>query len=259
MAYAGNMATLKGLTLDTPAVYRIGVQGFLDESWCDRMKGVDIQASNRPDEAPVTLLVGCFIDQAALAGVLNTLYDLGYPLLTVELLEAQPLGKARTPGVGPPEKGHAATHLERRTAMALGPIDFLALEFPGNKFDGSILTSLLELVQAGVIRIIDLVVIVKDQDGRVIVRELQELDPDAIRVLDPLDVKVTSMITRNDIDLIAAQLANSSAAGLLLFENLWAIKTKQAMLDADARVVMFERIPHEVVEENLAEMAGIGA
>jgi hypothetical protein len=142
--------------------------------------------------------------------------------------------------------------------MTLGPIDFLALEFPGNKFDGSILTSLLELVQAGVIRIIDLVVILKDQNGSVIVRELQELDPDAIRVLDPLEAKVTSMITRNDIDLIAAQLADNSAAGLLLFENLWATRTKQAMLDADARVLMFERIPHEVVEENLADMAAIG-
>jgi hypothetical protein len=142
--------------------------------------------------------------------------------------------------------------------MSLGPIDFLALEFPGNKFDGSILTSILELVQAGIIRVIDLVVILKDQDGGVIVRELQELNPDAIRVLDPLDVEVTSMITRNDVDAIAAQLANNSTAAAMLFENLWAIKTKQAMLDADARVVMFERIPHEVVEENLAEMAGIG-
>jgi hypothetical protein len=143
--------------------------------------------------------------------------------------------------------------------MTLGPIDFLALEFPGNKFDGSILTSLLELVQAGVIRIIDLVVIVKDQEGSVLVRELQELDPDTIRVLDPLQVEVTSMITRNDIDGNAAALANNSAAGLLLIENLWAVKTKQAMLDADARLLLFERIPHEVVEENLAEMAAIGS
>jgi hypothetical protein len=143
--------------------------------------------------------------------------------------------------------------------MTLGPIDFLALEFPGNKFNGSILTSLLELVQAGVIRIIDLVVIVKDQDGSVIVRELQELDSDTIRVLDPLQVEVSSMISRNDIDGFATALANNHAAGLLLIENLWAIKTKQAMLDADAQLLMFERIPHEVVEENLAEMAAIGA
>jgi hypothetical protein len=142
--------------------------------------------------------------------------------------------------------------------MTLGPIDFLALEFPGNKFDGSILANLLGLVHAGVIRIIDLVVIVKDQDGTVIVRELQELDPDNIRVLDPLKVEVTSMITRNDIDGFAAVLPNNSTAGLLLIENLWAVKTKQAMLDADARLLMFERIPHEVVEENLAEMAAIG-
>ena len=143
--------------------------------------------------------------------------------------------------------------------MTLGPIDFLALEFPGNKFNGEILASLLDLVQAGTIRIIDLVVILKDQDGSVIVRELQELDPDSIRVLDPLRVEVNSMITRNDIDGFAAALANNSAAGLLLIENLWAVKTKQAMLEADARLLLFERIPHEVVEENLAEMAAIGS
>ena len=143
--------------------------------------------------------------------------------------------------------------------MALGPIDFLALEFPGNKFKGEIIPNLLELVEAGTIRIIDLVVIAKDQDGSVFVRELNELDPDTIRIFDPLKIEVTSMITRNDVDGIAAELANNSTAGLLLFENLWALKTKQAMLDAGARVVMFERIPHEVVEENLAEMAGIGS
>jgi hypothetical protein len=141
--------------------------------------------------------------------------------------------------------------------MTVGPVDFLALEFPGNKFDGSILASLLELVETGVIRIIDLVVIVKDQDGEVIVRELKELDPDTVRILDPLRVEVTSMITRNDVDAIAAGLDNNSTAGLLLFENVWAVKTKQAMLDANARLLMFERIPHEVVEENLMEIAAI--
>jgi hypothetical protein len=143
--------------------------------------------------------------------------------------------------------------------MTLGPIDFLALEFPGNKFDGSILTSILELVQAEVIRVIDLVVILKDRDGNVIVRELKELDPDTVRILDPLNVEVTSMITRNDVDDIAAGLDNNSTAAALLFENLWAIKTKQAMLDANARVLMFERIPHEVVEENLKDIAEIAS
>ena len=44
----------------------------------------------------------------------------------------------------------------------------------------------------------------------------------------------------------------------MLFENVWALKTKQAMLDANGRLLMFERIPQDVVEENLAEMAAIG-
>jgi hypothetical protein len=87
------MSTPKGLTFDTAAVYRIGVQGFLDRSWSDRMNGVDIRARNRSDGAPVTVLTGRFVDQAALAGVLNTLYDLGFPLLKVELIEAQPMVK----------------------------------------------------------------------------------------------------------------------------------------------------------------------
>jgi hypothetical protein len=83
----------KGFTLDTAAVYRIGVLGYLDKSWSDRMNGVDIRVRNRPDGAPMTVLTGHFIDQAALAGVLGTLYDLGFPLLKVELLEAQPIVK----------------------------------------------------------------------------------------------------------------------------------------------------------------------
>ena len=81
----------RGITLDTPGVYRIGVQGFLDKSWSDRMNGVDIRVQDLPDEAPMTVLTGYFVDQAALAGVLNTLYDLGFPLLKVELLGAEPM------------------------------------------------------------------------------------------------------------------------------------------------------------------------
>jgi hypothetical protein len=143
--------------------------------------------------------------------------------------------------------------------MTLGPIDFLAVEFPGNKFRGEILSGLLELVEAEIIRIIDLVIIVKDQEGNVTVRELQELDPDAIRVFDPFKVEVRSMITRTDIDVIADQIANNSTAGIMLFENIWALKTKQAMLNANGRMLMFERIPNEVVEEAVAEIAAMSA
>lgn len=143
--------------------------------------------------------------------------------------------------------------------MTYGPIDFIALEFKGNKFRGEILPELFKLVNDEVIRIIDLVIIVKDEDGNVAVRELQELDPDTLAVIDPLHAEVTSMITREDIDALAEQLENNSTAGAMLIENLWAKKTMQAMLNAEGRLVMFERIPHDVVVEALADMAEIAA
>jgi hypothetical protein len=131
--------------------------------------------------------------------------------------------------------------------MTYGPIDLIALEFPGNRFKGEILPEIFDLVEKGIIRIIDLVVIMKDQ-GEVIVRELRELDAAHIAMFDPLQADVSQMITRADIDMIA---------GIMLIENLWAKKTMQAMLDANGRMVMFERIPHDVVEEALADIAAL--
>jgi hypothetical protein len=80
----------KGLTFATPGVYQIRVQGVVDSSWSVRMNGVDIQAQALPDQAPVTVLTGRFIDQVELAGVLATLYDQGFPLIEVVRLETQP-------------------------------------------------------------------------------------------------------------------------------------------------------------------------
>ena len=142
--------------------------------------------------------------------------------------------------------------------MTLGPIDFIALEFPGNRFKGEILSDIFELVDKGIIRIIDLVIIRKDE-GQVTVRELRELDPGHVEMLNPLKAEANQMITEGDIAMIAEALADNSTAGLLLIENVWAKKTKQAMMDANGRLVMFERIPHEVVEEALADMAALAA
>jgi uncharacterized membrane protein len=141
--------------------------------------------------------------------------------------------------------------------MTLGPIDFIALEFPGNRFKGEILPDLLELVDKGIIRIIDLVIITKDQDGQVSARELHELDPAHIEILNLLKAEVSQMVTELDIDMIAEQLADNSTAGILLIENLWAKKTQQAMQDANGRLVMFERIPHDVVEAALAHIVAL--
>jgi hypothetical protein len=71
------------LTLDRSATYRIRIQGALSQSWADYLGDLDIEV-NRESDWPVTTLSGPVIDQAALLGVLNSLYDLGYPLLSVE-------------------------------------------------------------------------------------------------------------------------------------------------------------------------------
>ena len=73
------------LTRDKPAAYRIQVQGHLGQNWVDYLGGLSISVGGEPDRA-VTTLSGKVLDQAALFGILNSLYDLGYPLLCVEYL-----------------------------------------------------------------------------------------------------------------------------------------------------------------------------
>ena len=76
-----------GFKIDTPATYRIRVQGLLDKSWSERMSGMAISRIETEHKAPVTMLVGYLTDQGALAGVLSTLYNLHLPLLSVENLD----------------------------------------------------------------------------------------------------------------------------------------------------------------------------
>ena len=75
------------MKLETPATYRIRVQGKSDESWFDRLGNMSITVDTTADKSPVTILVGHLLDQAALSGVLNTLYEMHMPLLSVENLD----------------------------------------------------------------------------------------------------------------------------------------------------------------------------
>jgi hypothetical protein len=76
----------KSFTFDRSGNYRIRVQGFLDESWSERLGGLRISTSSLKDQGPVTTLTGQVRDQAELAGVLDTLYELHLSLLLVEYL-----------------------------------------------------------------------------------------------------------------------------------------------------------------------------
>ncbi len=73
-----------GLAFDLPATYRIRVKGYLDDRWSDRLGGMAIRAVGQVDGTWETILVGWLPDQAALCGVLNTLYGLHLPLVSVE-------------------------------------------------------------------------------------------------------------------------------------------------------------------------------
>ena len=132
--------------------------------------------------------------------------------------------------------------------MTYGPIDFLALEFKGNKFSGEILPALRELVENKIVRVIDLVIVVV-QDGKFQTLELQQLDAATIAIFDPLQVEISGMIQVEDIEMICQELEDDSTAALLMVENLWAIKFGEAVLKANGRVVMQERIPMTVVNE----------
>lgn len=79
--------TYQELNFDKPARFRIRVKGILDPSWSGRLGGMTITTAGQEDESPVTTLTGRLLDQAALLGVLNTLYDYYHaPLLSVEFL-----------------------------------------------------------------------------------------------------------------------------------------------------------------------------
>ena len=141
--------------------------------------------------------------------------------------------------------------------MTYGPIDFIALEFEGNKFKGDILANLVELVEQEIVRVIDLVVILKDEDGEVMVSEVHQLDDQLIAVFDPKEIVAAGMITEMDIDMVGGKLANNTTAAVMLFENLWAVKFQDSVIEADGRVLMQERIPHEDVLEVLVDMANV--
>ena len=133
--------------------------------------------------------------------------------------------------------------------MTYGPIDFLALQFKGNNFKGEILKEVNKLMAAKTIRVIDMVIIYKNAQGAVTVKEIQEPDVDFVAIFDPTKVETQGMIKKGDIDMNAQKLENNSTAGLMLFENLWAIGFKEAVMRADGELLMQERIPHEVVLE----------
>jgi Family of unknown function (DUF6325) len=130
----------------------------------------------------------------------------------------------------------------------IGPVDYLIVAFPGNRFQGEIAPALADLVDAGTIRIIDLAFVSKDESGDVGAFELTDLDPEVREGLENLGVEVTGLFNEDDLMAAAEELDPNSSAALLVWENVWAKGVAQAMRDAGGEVFDFGRLPHEVVQ-----------
>src|SRR5215207_9288623 len=133
--------------------------------------------------------------------------------------------------------------------MALGPVELLVVKFPGNEFTGEIAPALRELVEHGTIRIIDLLFIKKDAAGTVTANELADLAPDLYAVFDPLVAEIAGLLADDDVRALAGALENNSSAGVLLFENVWATRFRDAVLNAHGQLLLSERVPRAVIEE----------
>ena len=136
--------------------------------------------------------------------------------------------------------------------MAIGPVDFIVVRFPGNSFSGEIAPALKALVDADTIRIIDHLFLAKDGNGDAAVVEITDLDDDAYTGWDAIAGDVSGYLTEDDAMLIADSLEPNSSAALVLIENTWALHMVRAIANAKGEVLISERIPRAVVEELIA-------
>ena len=136
--------------------------------------------------------------------------------------------------------------------MPLGPVEILVVQFAGNEVKGDIVPAIKELVENGTIRVIDILFITKDQDGNVTMREINDLDYASFAAFNPIVSEVDGLVSGDDIQQLAATLNNNSSAGVMLFENTWATRMRDAIVDAQGKVVLIDRIPQAVIEQALA-------
>jgi uncharacterized membrane protein len=123
------------------------------------------------------------------------------------------------------------------------------VRFPGNQFTGEVAPALAELVQTGLIRVIDLVFVTKGADDDVVGIELSDLDEATGAAFQPHVEVPSGLLADEDIQDLAADLAPNSSAAILLFEHVWATKFRDAVLHSGGELVASIRIPKEVIDE----------
>ncbi|HYQ84606.1 MAG TPA: DUF6325 family protein [Rubrobacter sp.] len=130
----------------------------------------------------------------------------------------------------------------------LGPVEYLIVAFPGNKFRGEIAPALADLVDAGTIRIMDIAFVGKDEDGSVVAFELADIDPDVRKGLENLGIEPSGLFSEDDLAAAAEELEPNMSAALLVWEDVWAREVAEAMRAAGGVLFDFGLLPHDVVQ-----------
>jgi hypothetical protein len=138
--------------------------------------------------------------------------------------------------------------------MSFGPIELLMIKFPGNRFSGEIARELGELVEAGTIRLIDILFVRKDEFGGLTVLEINDLDDDDYTVFDPIVADISGLLSEDDIRHLSNALETDSSAGLMVFENAWATHFVDAVANAGGEVILNERIPRAVIQQAVEQV-----
>lgn len=137
----------------------------------------------------------------------------------------------------------------------LGPIDYIMVGFEGNNFDGSILKELTKAVDSGVIRVVDLLFIIKDAEGNVTMAEVEDQHDELKSVAKALGHEGDlPLFTEEDVEKLGKDMDNDTAAGVLVIEQLWAKGLKKALLDKGAELLAEGRIHPDKVKEAVKEL-----
>jgi hypothetical protein len=134
----------------------------------------------------------------------------------------------------------------------LGPVDFVIVEFPAGarNFTGEAAEELTALVNAGSIRVIDMLILEKKEDGTVDAIELSDLDE--LGPFEALEAELAQFLAEDDVDHLAAAMDPGSVAGVLVYENLWAAPFASAVRRAGGQLIANGRIPAQAIIAALA-------
>jgi hypothetical protein len=129
----------------------------------------------------------------------------------------------------------------------LGPIDYLVVEFPAgaSSFTGEMARELVALVEAGTIRIIDVLILTKNDDGSVDAMELSDIEE--LGELEAVEAELAELLAAEDVEHLAAAMEPGSTAGVLIWENLWAAPFASAARRSGGQLIANGRIPIQAI------------